>query len=127
MTGVSAPRDRWLDQEAGPFIRPYAVTKGRTMPATGLNFGLIDVVVAAGGPPSPELRLGPEHRQVLARCQHPITVVDLASEVDLPVGVVRVLLSDLTEHGIVEVLTAPRGRVTNRRLLNAVLDGLESL
>lgn len=97
------------------------------MPAAGRNFGLIDVVVAVSGPPSPQLRLGPEHKQVLARCQHPMTVVDLASEVDLPIGVVRVLLSDLTEHGMVEVLTAPRSRVTNRRLLNAVLDGLESL
>lgn len=125
---MSAPMDRWLDQEAGPFVRPYAVTKGRTMPALGRNFGLIDVVVAAGGPPpSPELRLAPEHRQVLARCQRPITVVDLASEVDLPIGVVRVLLSDLTEYKIVEVLTAPRGRVISRRLLNAVLDGLEEL
>ena len=97
------------------------------MPALGKSFGLIDVVVAAGPPPSPELRLAPEHRQVLARCQRPLTVVDLASEVDLPIGVVRVLLSDLTEYGIVEVLTAPQGRVISRRLLNAVLDGLEEL
>jgi DNA-binding transcriptional ArsR family regulator len=98
------------------------------MTATGRNFGLIDVVVSAGGPPpSPDLWLGPEHRQVLARCQRPVTVVDLASEVDLPIGVIRVLLSDLTEHGIVEVLTAPQGRITSRRLLNAVLDGLEGL
>jgi len=120
--------DRWLDRDAGPFVRPYAVTKGRTMPATGRRFGLIDVVVAAGGPPpSPELRLAPEHRHLLARCQRPVTVVDLASEVDLPIGVVRVLLSDLTELGIVEVLTAPPGRITSRRLLNAVLDGLEGL
>jgi hypothetical protein len=98
------------------------------MPASGRHFGLIDVVVSAGGPPpSPELRLAPEHRKVLARCQRPVTVVDLASEVDLPIGVVRVLLSDLTELGIVEVLTAPPGRITSRRLLNAVLDGLEGL
>jgi hypothetical protein len=98
------------------------------MPATGRSFGLIDVVVAAAGPPpSPELRLAPEHRQVLAHCQRPVAVVDLASEVDLPIGVVRVLLSDLSEHGIVEVVTAVQGRVTSRRLLNAVLDGLEQL
>lgn len=97
------------------------------MPAAGKNFGLIDVVVAVSGPPSTPVRLGPEHKQVLAWCQSPITVVDLASEVDLPIGVVRVLLGDLTEYGLVEVLTAPRSRVTNRRLLNAVLDGLESL
>jgi hypothetical protein len=53
--------------------------------------------------------------------------VDLASDVDLPVGVVRVLLSDLTEHGIVRVLAAPRGPVTDERLLREVLDGLQAL
>ena len=30
---MAAPKDRWLDREAGPVVRPYAVTKGRTAPA----------------------------------------------------------------------------------------------
>ncbi len=77
--------------------------------------------------PMPSLRLGPEHRQLLARCRRPVTVVDLASDVDLPVGVVRVLLSDLSEHGIVSVLATPRGPVANERLLREVLDGLQAL
>lgn len=71
--------------------------------------------------------LSPEHRQVLAHCGRPITVVDLASDIDLPVGVVRVLLSDLSQHGIVRVLATPRGPVTNERLLRDVLDGLHAL
>ena len=25
---MPAPKDDWLEQEAGPFVRPYAVTKG---------------------------------------------------------------------------------------------------
>ena len=56
-----------------------------------------------------------------------MTVVDLASDLDLPVGVVRVLLSDLSEHGMIRVLAAPRGPVTNERLLRDVLDGLQAL
>lgn len=125
---MAAPKDRWLDREAGPVVRPYAVTKGRTMPAAGTSLGLIDVVVAASDPELPAgVRLGPEHRQILARCRRPITVVDLASDIDLPVGVVRVLLSDLRQHGIVRVLATPRGPVTNERLLRDVLDGLHAL
>jgi hypothetical protein len=125
---VSAPKDRWLDREAGPVVRPYAVTKGRTVPAAGTSIGLIDVVVAIIDPqPVPGLRLGPEHRQLLAHCRRPVTVVDLASDVDLPVGVVRVLLSDLSEHGIVRVLVTSRGPVTNERLLRKVLNGLQAL
>ncbi len=98
------------------------------MPATGRHIGLIDVVTAVIDPqPGAGLRLGPEHRQLLAGCRRPITVVDLASDVDLPVGVVRVLLSDLSEHGIIRVLATPRGPVTSQRLLNEVLDGLQAL
>ena len=125
---MAAPKDRWLDREAGPVVRPYAATRGRTAPAAGTSLGLIDVVVAALDPdPPPGLRLGPEHRQILARCRRPITVVNLASDVNLPVGVVRVLLSDLSQHGIVRVLATPRGPVTNERLLRDVLDGLQAL
>jgi hypothetical protein len=125
---MAAPKDRWLDREAGPVVRPYAVTRGRTAPAAGTSLGLIDVVVAAPDPDRPaSLRLGPEHRQILARCGRPITVVDLASDLDLPVGVVRVLLSDLSQHGMVRVLATPRGPVSNERLLRDVLDGLHAL
>jgi hypothetical protein len=98
------------------------------MPAAGERIGLIDLVVAVIDPQhGPGARLGPEHRQLLARCQRPVAVVDLASDIDLPVGVVRVLLSDLSEQGIIRVLVTPRGPVTNERLLREVLDGLQAL
>ena len=122
------PNEQWLDREAGPVVRPYAVTKGRTVAADGTSVGLIDVVLAvADAQPPAGVRLSPEHRQILARCWRPITVVDLASDIDLPVGVVRVLLSDLSEYGIVRIQGAIRGPVTNERLLRDVLDGLHAL
>jgi hypothetical protein len=125
---MSAPKDRWLDEEAGPVVRPYAVTRGRTAPASGAYVGLIDVVVAVSDPRLPaDLRLGREHRKILSRCRQPTAVVDLASDIDLPVGVVRVLLSDLSQCGAVTVLASPRGPVTNERLLRDVLDGLQAL
>ena len=48
MTGHDGYGDRWFDREAGPVVRPYAVTKGRTLPSGGASFGLIDVVIATG-------------------------------------------------------------------------------
>lgn len=120
--------DKWLDNDAGPFVRPYAVTKGRTVPATDQPIGLIDLIVATGDPQfQADLRLSPEHRQLLARARRPATLVDLASDVDLPVGVVRVLLGDLHEQGFVRVLDAPSAPGTDQRLLNEVLDGLKAL
>lgn len=123
-----APGDRWPDQTAGPFVRPYAVTMGRTASASGERIDLIDVMVADIDPRTvPGLRLSAEHRRLLARCQRPITVVDLASDIDLPVAVVRVLLGDLTEQGVVRVVRTRQGPTTSMRVLKEVLDGLQAL
>jgi hypothetical protein len=119
--------DRWLDREAGPVVRPYAVTKGRTLPSGGAAFGLIDVVIATSTRPSEHFRPGPEHRRILSLCRRPTPVVDLTSEIDLPLGVVRVLLGDLTSEGMLRVLSTQQQPVTDQRLLRMVLDGLESL
>ena len=125
---MSAPRDRWVGREAGPVVRPYAVTKGRTMPAADAYVGLIDMVIAEDRPQLPAgARLNSEHRRLLGMCRHPGTVVDLASDAALPVGVVRVLLSDLAAWGAIRVVRSPRGRVTDERLLKDVLDGLLAL
>jgi hypothetical protein len=122
-----APRDSWLDRAAGPIVRPYAVTRGRTLPSDGISVDLIDVVVAVELRPPEGFRLSPEHRQILNVSRHPVTVVDLASDIELPVGVVRVLLGDLTDHGMLRVLPARRGPETDARLLRDVLDGLQAL
>jgi uncharacterized protein DUF742 len=119
--------DRWFDREAGPVVRPYALTRGRTLPSGGASFGLIDVVVATNERPSVNFRPGPEHRRILAMCRRPTPIVDLTSKIDLPLGVVRVLLGDLTSEGMLRVLSSQRQQVTDQRLLRMVLDGLESL
>jgi hypothetical protein len=119
--------DRWFDREAGPVVRPYALTKGRTLPSGGASFGLIDVVIATNGRPSEHFRPGPEHRRILRLCRRPTPIVDLTSEIDLPLGVVRVLLGDLTGEGMLRVLSTQKQPVTDQRLLRMVLDGLESL
>jgi hypothetical protein len=108
-------------------VRPYAVTKGRTLPSGEESFGLIDVVLTTSGRQPRHFRLGPEHRRILSLCRHPTSVVDLTSEIDLPIGVVRVLLGDLASSGMIRVLSTQKEPVTDQRLLRMVLDGLESL
>ena len=108
-------------------VRPYAVIKGRTVPSGGESFGLIDVVFATSGGSPRHIRLGPEHRRILSLCRRPTPVVDLTSEIDLPIGVVRVLLDDLASFGMIQVLPTKKEPVTDQRLLRMVLDGLESL
>ena len=127
MTSYDGHGGRWMDREAGPVVRLYALTKGRTLPEGGESIGLIDVVVATGERPADHFRPGPEHRRILSVCRRPIPVVDLTSEINLPLGVVRVLLGDLTSEGLLRVISAQRQPVPDQGLLRMVLDGLESL
>ncbi len=108
-------------------VRPYALTMGRTLPSGGASFGLIDLVIATGQRSSERFRPGPEHRRILSLCRQPTTVVDLTSEIDLPFGVVRVLLGDLASAGMLRVLSTQPQPANDQRLLRMVLDGLESL
>jgi uncharacterized protein DUF742 len=126
-TGHDGRGERYLDWDAVPVVRPYAVTQGRTAPSGAAHVGLIDAVAATGEWPQPHFRPGPEQRRILELCHRPKPVVDLASETDLPVGVVRVLLSDLIDEGLVRVIPAQRKPHTDQRLLRMVLDGLQSL
>jgi len=126
------PYDRWIDGEAGPVVRPYALTGGRTDPAGGATLDLIAVIAAS----CPTLgraelaKLSPEHRELLGLCQEPVTVADVAADMALPLGVVRVLLSDLIQQDKITVLprrTARPHTGTDLDLLKEVLDGLRSL
>jgi hypothetical protein len=111
-------------------VRPYAVTGGRTEPADGEVLDLIAVVVATGlpaGGPDAE-RPSPEHRRILALCEQQITLADLASDTALPVGVVRVLIADLTMQGAVAVVRQrPTDKRSEKNVLQEILDGLRAL
>jgi hypothetical protein len=73
--------------------------------------------------------LGPEHLSVLQLARSPSTVVDIASDIDLPLGVVRILLGDLRELGLV-IIQAPvpmKARQVDKNTLREVLHGLRGL
>jgi DNA-binding IclR family transcriptional regulator len=78
-------------------------------------------------PPS-DVDLHPEHLAALDACQRPLSVAELASELDLPLGVIRVLLGDLLERGLVMVREPAKDlKLPDQRLLEAVMDGLQAL
>ena len=123
---MSPQDDGWTNGDAGPVARPYTVTGGRTRPRGERHFDLIDVVVATGTESRRAFSPGPEHRRILALCQRPTVVADLAAALGLPVGVVRVLLGDLLYEDLISV-SRQAHRVTDRRLLQKVLDILRTL
>ena len=123
---LGAPHD-WLDHDAGPVVRPYAVTQGRVAPSGG-EFDLVAFVVATMPrmPLAPHLL--PEHHAIIGACWEPVSVVELASRLDLAIGVVRVLLGDLRSAGLVSLYEPPAaGQPHDVDVLKAVVNGLRAL
>jgi len=119
---------QWFDAQAGPVVRPYALTQGRTR-HSGAAFDLVATVMAISTGMGVPNTLSPEHIAVLQLVQSPTAVVDIASDVDLPLGVVRILLADLREMGLVNI-SAPvstKPRQVDKNTLREVLYGLRSL
>ncbi|MFE2041940.1 DUF742 domain-containing protein [Streptomyces sp. NPDC059477] len=133
MTG--APREQgsqWYDGEAGPLVRPYAMTGGRTQSGpNGVQFDLITLVTLDPAAPAldDEAALGPEHRMLLDLCRvETQSLAELAAGADLLVGVVRVLLGDLLELGRVTVTRpVPPAQLPDERILREVIAGLRAL
>ncbi|TDB88607.1 DUF742 domain-containing protein [Actinomadura sp. KC216] len=124
---METPRERWVGQDAGPIVRPYAMTRGRTRPR-GIVIDLVTILVATGRTPGERVWLSREHRRLLELCARPSTPADLASEIDLPFRVVQILLEDLFQHGLIEETT--RTEQPDRpdpRILMRVLDELRRL
>ena len=127
MPAEQRPAHDWLDSEAGPVVRPYAMTQGRVAPA-GTDFDLVAFVVATmpDAPAAPHLH--PEHHAIVAACWEPVSVVELASRLDLSIGVVRVLLGDLRSASLISLYEPPAASQPHDvDVLKAVVNGLRAL
>jgi hypothetical protein len=124
---MPSPHDRWMDAEAGPVVRPYALIRGRTRP-TGDSLDLIALVTAVRGATPDSVDLDPEHLEVLRLCRLPASVADLAADLDLPVGVVRILIADLRDRSLIRIHhPVSPARLPDPRILREVADGLRRL
>ncbi|MFJ9538001.1 DUF742 domain-containing protein [Streptomyces sp. NPDC101225] len=127
-------------------VRPYSLTGGRT------RFGhvlLVETFVAAleapeerkeltggashalsGGGGGNGSRVMPEMLAIVELCRRMRTVAEIAALLQMPLGVVRVLLSDLADQGKIRVYGTGTGHGTgrpDRALLERVLNGLRRL
>ncbi|MFJ4524303.1 DUF742 domain-containing protein [Streptomyces sp. NPDC088810] len=99
--------EHWYEDETGPMVRPYTVTRGRTRPEGRHTLDLMSRVTALDtGEPVAALDHAPAALLALIR-RGPRSVAELAADADLPLTVVRVLLGDLADAGLIRV-DAPR-------------------
>ncbi|MFC6012274.1 DUF742 domain-containing protein [Nocardia lasii] len=119
--------DPWFDDAAGPLVRPYAVTRGRTMGAAH-DLDMLTVVVAVH--PAPTLRRPePEYRMIAQLCKRPQSVAEVSAVLKLPLAVTKILVGDLIAEGHLifrAPVTADAG-AGDLNVLRAVLDGIRKL
>ncbi|WP_374058238.1 DUF742 domain-containing protein [Marinitenerispora sediminis] len=114
------------DAAAGPLVRPYAMTGGRTRPDRA-ELDMITVVVAARRPPD-TVGLEPEHLAILDLCTGPVSVAEVSAHLDIPLTVVKVLVSDLIARGaMLARAPLPTAQLPEKHVLQAVLDGIRRL
>ncbi|MQY26367.1 DUF742 domain-containing protein [Nocardia aurantia] len=86
--------------EQGPVVRPFLMTGGRTIPLVdGLR--LESMVYAAPAALSAPLRF--EQHSVVRLCQQPHSIAEISAALRVPIGVARVVVSDLVTTGHVSV------------------------
>jgi DNA-binding transcriptional ArsR family regulator len=112
-------------------VRPYTVTRGRTRPSERHTIDLMSRVTALE---TDTARSGVDHARTalldLVR-RGPRPVVELAADADLPLTVVRVLLGDLAEAGLVRIDEPRRlpvsGPAADPELLQEIVERLREL
>ncbi|MFC4014424.1 DUF742 domain-containing protein [Nonomuraea purpurea] len=127
--------DGFDDDDADePLVRPYTITGGRTTSERD-DLTLITLVTAISEVSSEAgrgmRRMQPEHRAVLALCERPLAVAEVAAALNLPVSVTKILIGDLVEAGQVRarppLAFAKAGGMPDMAILEAVRDGLRKL
>ncbi|MBK1784721.1 DUF742 domain-containing protein [Prauserella cavernicola] len=108
-------------------VRPYVLTRGRTQASFDLAVETLISTIAQA--PWDAEHLSSEYQAVRKMCEQPRSVAEVAALLSVPLGVARVLLSDLAESGLVHVhsSTANYGGRPDFDLMQRVLEGLHNL
>ncbi|MFG2967467.1 MULTISPECIES: DUF742 domain-containing protein [unclassified Streptomyces] len=123
--------EHWYEDETGSLVRPYTVTRGRTEPSGRQAIDLMSQVTAVEADATqPDLDHARAALLALVR-RGARPVVELAADADLPLTVVRVLLGDLAEAGLVRIdeprRLEPAGPAADPELLKVIVERLREL
>jgi hypothetical protein len=87
------------DDEDEPFIRPFILTGGRTIATLPVEA----LAVSSSRARSGAIPLSSEQRQIVMLCESPHAIAEVSAKLGFPLGVARVLVADLAEHGLLHV------------------------
>ncbi len=109
-------------------VRPYAMTGGRTRPRYQLA---IEALVSTAADPERLRGQLPEHQRICQLCLEVKSIAEISALLAIPLGVVRILVADLAEAGLVAIHQPggdeSAGGQPDVTLLERVLSGLRKL
>ncbi|WP_235998957.1 DUF742 domain-containing protein [Qaidamihabitans albus] len=113
-------------EETG-FVRPYAITGGRTKANHPLE---LETLVSTRDGALMAVPDQLEHQLIMEECRNPRSVAEIAAILRVPFGVARVLISDAADAGLVTVhktISGDEGAEAHLMLMERVLSGLRRL
>jgi hypothetical protein len=113
-----------MGDETGRLVRPYAMTGGRTGVDTDIS---LEAQIQASTRASHHLGAYRwEAAKLIDLVETPMALIEISARLEIPIGVARVLVSDLVDDGAV-VIHVPQKTHNYSSLLERVLDGVRNL
>lgn len=124
---MSDRREHWYEEDAGPLVRLYAVTRGRgQVQRPELNMATLVVDAHRG---AALRRTEPEYTAIVRLCHTPLSVAEVSAHLHLPLTLTKVLIGDLIDDGRLIYRSPPTttGGGSDMGVLHALLEGIRAL
>jgi Protein of unknown function (DUF742) len=115
-------------ERAGPdvaWLRPYLLTGGRARPLDEVEIEAQVMTTSLGQEAIERNRF--ERRAVLALCQRPVAVAEVAAQLGLHLSATRVLVGDLVALGLLTVRRPHQQPQHNLEIVERVIRGLQAI
>ena len=113
--------------ERNRLVPPYAITGGRVRPTLRAEELELETLISTTSAYSAlPAGISPEQRSIVTLCSAMQSIAEVSAHLDVPIGVARVLISDLAVWGLV-TLHRPGGGSGDQALLERVLHGLRAI
>lgn len=112
------------DESESHLVRPYVITGGRTR-ATKSDLAIETVVTTSRR--ANAASLGFERSKIAAMCVEPLSIAEISSFLDVPLGVSRVLVTDMVTEGLLDPHGRPTGTGADVELIEALIEGIRAL
>jgi len=112
-------------QPVGPALRPFLLTSGRVAARESIAIETQVVATDLGRATGPALAF--EQRDIVTLCAEPLSVAEIAARLRLHLGVVKVLVGDLSAGGYLAVYLPNADAANDVDTLLRVIRGLRAI